>query len=111
MTEARVAYQVSMFGGEVVAGDIDNRVEFILRTYPEAQDDYNVMDALYYWEFGHVADFWRGTRGQWVQWWCQVPSPKTLHNRAGEIQNRHPELESEETRKRRALQAKQGRVK
>ena len=47
MTEARVAYQVSMFGGEVVADDVVMRCRDMLASVPSTREDYEVAWLTY----------------------------------------------------------------
>ena len=103
--------QYDLFGGAVIAGNIVDRIEWLLETYPDARDDYTVLIIRYWLEFDGLADL--VDEEAILEWARQrVTAPKTLQNRAMEIQRRRPDLDARpEVREWRNRQAKAGVVR
>jgi hypothetical protein len=79
--------QTDFWGTESVAGNVVDRIDFLLETFPEARDSYMTLIA-------------------------RATSPKTIQNRAMEIQRRKAHLDaSPAVLKTRARQAKAGPVR
>ena len=110
MTEARVAYQVSMFGGEVVAGDIVHRVRALLAEYPQAREDYDYLWLLYLQTYHGLpaavrAEVMRVVLGG-------APAYRTIALRAQEIMRADADLQPpREVMEYRQKQRRQGRIR
>ena len=106
-----LATQYKLFGGSIQTGDVVAKVKHLLETMPETRDSYAELVGRYWLEFDGLADI--------LPPWChdaflcwlnrkETTSWKTIQNRAGEIQNEHPELDASpavrELRRRRATQ-------
>lgn len=105
--------QLAFMGKPKVVGDLIDRIEYILETYPETRGDYRALHYHYWMEFDGLRPVLRsGDHSRFAHWYrFRATSPKTLNNRCGEIQNRRPELEPTEVREKRLKQSRQGPVK
>lgn len=114
MTETGVVYQVSMFGGEVVAGNKVDRCRAMLEQEPETRNDYQYAYLRYlclYHGLGEVL----GSRYMAFQRWFlsqDVPDYGTIRNRCQELMQAHAELQPPaEIMEKRQRQRTQGRIK
>jgi len=123
--------QGSLFGGPpVVSGNVVDRLEYILTEHPEARDSYKAAMALYWLEFDgldaalrqalpdtldaqQADDMCSELAGAFQKWFERfATSPKTLQNRAMELQSDKTELDSSpDVRKWRDRQSRAGRIK
>ena len=126
-----IAMQQSLFGGPaVVSGNVVDRLEYILTEHPETRNSYKAAMALYWLEFDGLvvalrqalpdtldakqADDLCSRLADAFQKWFErfATSPKTLQNRAMELQSDKAELDaSPDVRKWRNRQSKAGPVK
>jgi len=107
-----IVMQGSLFGKPVVSGNIRDKMRYILTAYPDARDDYKLACYLYWREFEGLREA-LGERAEAFREWFvhHATSPKTLQNRAMEVQRWHPELEaSPQVEEQRQRQATQGPV-
>jgi len=107
-----IVMQNSFLGGPVVSGNIRDRMRFILTKYPEARNEYKLACYLYWREFEGLGEALGEKADAFREWFVNhAVSPKTLQNRAMEIQSQHPELEaSPDIERQRQKQATQGPV-
>jgi len=90
-----VRFQLDFFGGTQVAGNIRDRMTYVLEKYPEACRDYRQAMFHYWIEFDGLADVLGDKLEDFRAWWAETAeSVKTLQNRAMEIQNARPDLEA-----------------
>lgn len=109
-----IIYQKGLFGGEVVAGDVVDRVRFVLESYPETRDSYAALMAAFWMEFDGLDEVLPAdVHDDFVCWFVsRATSAKTLQNRAMEVQRGDARLgPSEGVREKRRRQAVQGRVR
>ena len=125
-----IAMQQNLFGGSTVAGTIVDRLEYILSEYPETRNSYKAAMVRYWLEFDGLEAALRaamvdvlddrlvdvllpGLVDEFVRWFiAHATSPKTLQNRAMELQSEKAELDaSEDVRAWREKQSRAGRVK
>ena len=126
-----IVMQASLFGDPpVVAGNIVDRLKAILAEHPEARDSYQAAMALYWVEFDGLDAALRKALAQTLpepqagdlcedlvdafqEWFVRfATSPKTLQNRAMELQRQDPDLDATpDTRAWRDKQARAGPVK
>lgn len=118
MNQTTATYQLNIFTGQPeVAGDIIDRVTYLLRTYPDTRNDYKTLIARYWIEFDGLAGVLPTNGDNLTLAFCDwmrttATSPKTIQNRAMEIQSAHPELDADPyTRARRQALARQGVVR
>lgn len=110
MTETGVAYQYSLFGGEVVADDVVERVKAVLLEYPEARCDYDYLWLLYLQVYHELPAFVRAQVMQCVL--AGAPSYRTVANRAQELMRADASLQpAAEVMEHRQRQRRQGRVR
>ena len=110
-------YQLDLTGRPAVAGNIIDRITYLLRTYPDTRNNYKTLIARYWIEFDGLSDVLPASGNNldvafcdWMR--CTATSPKTIQNRAMEIQSNHPDLDADpDTRRRRDRQARQGVVR
>ena len=102
-------YQLNFAGQPEVAGDAVARIRYLLEKYDDARNDYMVLIGRYWLEFDGLGvdeeDFlsWMASR---------ATSPKTIQNRAMEVQSACANLDADpEVRARRKKQARQGPVR
>jgi hypothetical protein len=110
------AYQLDIFTQQPhVAGDVVDRIRYLLRTHRDARNDYKVLVARYWFLFDgleHVflADDFVTAFIEWMQY--SATSAKTIQNRAMELQSAYPELDADpEIRARCQKQATQGPIR
>lgn len=107
--------QTDFWGTESVAGNVVDRIDFLLETCPEARDSYMTLIARYWLQFdGLSALLAQGMSEKDFQVWFEfrATSPKTIQNRAMEIQRRKAHLDaSPAVLKTRARQATAGPVR
>lgn len=92
-----VAFQHSLFGEPpVVSGDVKQRIAWLLRKYPETRANYKALMARYWAEFDGLKNVLGEKTEAFVAWFSGkgATSPKTLQNRAMEVQNENPALEA-----------------
>lgn len=108
-----MAIQMALVGEPEVRGDIYDKLAYIMETYPETQADYKALYFRFCMVFcGLRAVLESGDASRFEHWFrYRAPSPKTINNRAGELQNKRPELEPAEVREKRLKQSRQGRIK
>ena len=118
MNETAATYQLDIFTGKpAVAGDIVDRITYLLRTYPDTRNQYKTLIARYWIHFDGLADVLPANGNNLDLAFCDwmrdiATSPKTIQNRAMEIQAAHPDLAPDPaTRARRDRQARQGPVR
>ncbi len=109
-----IAIQKGMFGEDrLVSGDVVERVTYILKEFPYARNSYPCLIARYWGEFDGLRDLLGEEKyEEFVSWITTSTSPKTIQNRAGEIQNDRPDLEAcPDVADWRTTQSRAGRVK
>jgi hypothetical protein len=104
--------QQDLFGGQIVAGNVVDKLTWLLEQHPEARASYKAAMFLYWLEFDGLAEVLDGKAEEFGAWLAEkATSPKTLQNRCMEIQNRRPDLEAPpEVAAWRERQARAGRV-
>lgn len=104
--------QTRMFGEPTVIGDTSDKVTYILEKYPNTRNSYKMLMARYWLVFDGLDRLLRDDARQerFMDWFvAKATSPKTIQNRAGEIQNERPDLEaSEQVAEWRGKQARKG---
>lgn len=89
--------QLSFVGAATPAGNISERVAEVLRRHPEARNSYKAL-MFWYWVECDGLDTVLDERelDAFRSWFCSrsVTAPKTLQNRAMEIQNANPGLDA-----------------
>lgn len=107
------AMQRALIGEDKVEGDIYDRLAYIMEVYPETQGNYKALHFRYWMEFEGLREVLKsGDSSRFEHWYrYKATSPKTLNNRAGELQNKRPDLEPSEVREKRLKQSRQGRIK
>lgn len=108
-------YQLDLLGQPAIAGDIMHRIVYILEVYPETRDDYKTLIARYWLKFDGLQQLLDGpvTVQDFVHWirTCAT-SPKTIQNRAMEIQRQRPDLAARPAvQRKRQQQAKAGPIR
>jgi hypothetical protein len=89
------AIQQDLFGGTHVAGNLVDRLEYLLEEHPEAREDYMTGIVLYWLEFDGLQTILGDKADAFREWFmAHAKSPKTIQNRIMEIQNRRPDLEA-----------------
>lgn len=108
----RLKMQDSFLGKSTISGNLYDRLTYILTEYPEARDSYMLAIFRFWMELEGLDEVLGDKADAFKRWFVrQATSPKTIQNRIGELQSRHPELEaSPEVERQRQRQAKQGRV-
>lgn len=124
-----IALQQTMFGPAVATGSVVDQLEYILTEHPEARDSYKRTMALYWLEFDGLEAALRqaltrelGTApdglaeavgAAFAEWFVQfATSPKTLQNRAMELQSDRTDLDATpDVRAWRERQSRAGPVK
>lgn len=107
-----IVMQNSFLGGPVVSGNLRDKVRYILTEYPAARDSYTLA-MFYFWREFEGLDDVLGDRADAFRTWFtdRATSPKTLQNRAMEVQRWHPEVEaSPQVEKQRQRMSRQGPV-
>lgn len=80
---------------QVLKKTVYARMLSILERYPEARDDYRIAMIHYWMEFDGLNDAILGNLDRFTAWFAlDATSPKTLQNRAFDVQRAHPELDS-----------------
>ena len=105
--------QVDFWGNEAPPDNIIERIEKILEDNPQACNSYKSVMVLYWlWYDGLDAILDKKTFIAFQKWFIEkATSPKTLQNRAMEIQRRRPDLDANPTvREWRDRQGKAGPV-
>lgn len=107
--------QTDFWGNQSVAGDVVDRINFLLETCPESRESYMTLIARYWLTFDGLANLLAQTptEQEFVTWFEQAAtSPKTIQNRAMEIQKGKPHLDaSPNVREYRQHQAVAGPVR
>ena len=109
-----IIWQKDLFGGEVVAPDVVERVKWVLAHYPEARDSYAALMIHYWLEFDGLDEVVPAEmQDELVAWFVsKATAPKTIQNRGMEVQKADAELApSVGAKRKRARQAVQGRVR
>ena len=109
-----IARQHDLFGGSAVAGDVVSAIRHILETDPGARDSYmEVIGQVWLMRDGLDNVLPVEYHDPFLRWLRNgATSPKTIQNRAMELQRRYPELAaSPETQALRQRQATQGVVR
>ena len=92
-----MAVQLSFAGAATPAGNISERVAEVLRRHPEARNSYKAL-MFWYWVECDGLDGVLDAQAldDFRRWFCSkdVTSPKTLQNRAMEVQNDNPALDA-----------------
>jgi len=85
-----------LFGERTPASDsIKDRMAYILEQNPEARDDYKLAMAMYWFEFDGLHEVLGDRAVDFRDWFiAQATAPKSIQNRAGEVQNENPRLEA-----------------
>lgn len=110
-------YQLSMLADEpaVIAGDVVDRIRYLLETYPDTRNSYQALMMRYWLKFDGLGDMLSAPEKAQVlvDWFAnRATCPKTIQNRAMELQRRTPQLDAHpEIRERRRRQATQGPVR
>ena len=109
-----IVQQTDLFGETVLMGGTTaERVEYILENHQDARNDYRAL-MFHYWNTfdGLTEDVLAGGLPAFKRFLVdQATAPKTLQNRAMEIQRRRPELDAvNEVREWRDKQATAGPV-
>lgn len=92
---SQTVIQASMFGGGVVAGDVQARVAHILREHPDTRNSYKRLMARYWRDYDGLAEVLGERLEAFEAWFAETAtSPKTLQNRAMDVQNADPSLEA-----------------
>lgn len=106
--------QYDLFGGAVMAGSVQERIEYILENFPECRDDYHRLMCRYWLEFDGLKRLLgdKAAQDRFEKWFVETATrSKTLQNRCGESQHEHQELDaSPEIRRLRDAQATAGPV-
>lgn len=107
-----IVMQQDLFGGVTATGSIVDRLEYILTEYPEARDSYKAAMARYWLEFDGLEAALKnalidvlddrlvdvllpGLTDEFVRWFTNhATSPKTLQNRAMELQSERDDLDA-----------------
>lgn len=109
-------YQLDLLGQPAIGGDVVHRIIYLLEVYPETRDDYKTLIARYWYQFDGLQQILEGTPmsiKDFIHWirTCAT-SPKTIQNRAMEIQRQRPELAARPAvQRKRRQQAKAGPVR
>jgi hypothetical protein len=105
--------QQDLFGNAHVAGDVMDRIAYILEEYPETRNNYKALMARYWLLFDGLGELVDGQQDAFSNWFIgSATSPKTLQNRCMEIQRRRPDLDADnDTRQQRERQSKAGPVR
>ena len=106
--------QQTLFGGPPVPADIPGRVRAILQAYPGARNDYKELIARYWLEYDGLAAVLGDKAGAFLEFMRRdgTTSPKTVQNRAMEIQRQDRSLDAAPAVRRvRNAQATQGAVR
>ncbi|MBN2446594.1 MAG: hypothetical protein JXO22_07710 [Phycisphaerae bacterium] len=110
----QVVMQVDMFRGEVPV-DVVEGLKAVLLDNPDARNDYKTMIAAYWLRFDGLAQLLENnpTPEAFATWMRdRATSPKTLQNRAMELQREYDQLEATaEVRRYRNMQARAGVVR
>lgn len=98
-----------------VAGNIEEKVEAILERFPGTRNCYRAVMLRYWVEYDGLADILGDDGaeafGRWFMDAHKATSPKTIQNRAMEVQRRRADLDAEQTtREWRNRKARGGRV-
>jgi hypothetical protein len=116
MSINRTTYQLNIFTGKPeIAGDVVDRIRYLLRTHRDARNDYKVLIARYWLHFDNLplvllADDFVTAFIDWMQ--HSATSAKTLQNRCMEIQSAEPDLDADpDVRAKRRRQATQGPIR
>ena len=105
--------QLTLDGRAVPTGTVKQRIRDILRRHPDARNSYKALCFWYWMECEQMREVLAtGDPEQFRHWLVNVAtSPKTLGNRAMEVQREHPGLDAcPEVREWRDRQAVAGPV-
>jgi len=106
--------QLTLSGGAVDVGLIVQNVAWILEKFPDARNSYPRLMVRYWAAFDGLQSVLGGDEAveKFLRWFTsRATSSKTIQNRAGEIQNEHPELEAcPDVARWRLQQSRAGRV-
>lgn len=107
--------QTDFWGNEVVAGNVVDRLDHLLETCPDTRESYMTLIARYWLTYDGLSALLADpiTDENFLAWFEQAAtSPKTLQNRAMEIQRRKSHLDaSPGVRKKRQAMATAGPVR
>lgn len=126
-----IVMQSSLLGDPpVVSGDVVDRIEALLVERPDLRDSYQALQAAYWAEFDGLGDALKRPLAERIgepaaadlvadlvvafqQWFARhATSPKTIQNRAQEIQHREPALDArKDIRQWRDKQSRAGPVR
>lgn len=109
-----IATQYDLFGGTAVAGDVVDKVTHLLESDESCRDSYMELLGQFWLQFdGLDAVLPVEYHEPFLRWLNNgATSPKTVQNRAMEVQRQRPELDaSPEVRQLRDRMATQGRVR
>ena len=111
---SNTGFQFNLFGGVEVVGSIEGKIEMILRKYPGTRNNYKLC-CFYYWLHYDGLDEILDTvelQAAFEKWFAgSATSPKTIQNRAMEIQREKPGLDAcAEVREWRDKQANAGPI-
>lgn len=108
------AQQLTLSGGAADVGDVVDNVTWILEKFPDTRNSYPRLMVRYWAAFDGLHSVLGGDEAveKFLRWFtAQATSSKTIQNRAGEIQNAHPELEAcPDVARWRLKQSRAGRV-
>ena len=107
-----VVMQNSFLGKPQVSGNLRDKVRFVLSEYPHARNEYKLTIYYFWTEFDGLGEVLGEKADAFKDWLVnQATAPKTIVNRAMEVQSWRPELEaSPEVEQQRQRQATQGPV-
>ena len=110
-----LAQQYQLFSpGYTLEGDVVAKARHLLQEFPETRDDYAELVVRFWLEFDGLDEVLPPyLHDRFIRWYCNgATSPKTIVNRAMELQRQYPALDaSPEVRALRDRQAKQGPVR
>jgi len=107
-----IVEQRDFFGGSIISGSVRDRLFAILKDDPFARDNYKRLIGLYWLEYDGLDSILGDRKERFLEWLeTHATSPKTLQNRAMELQNDYAELEaSPDIAELRERQAKAGPI-